>query len=140
MAAYRFAVRREVERWRHEQDMGEPRLMRTDDGSAVILDSRPGAKARIRALDPLDRLLVERCDEICTRDRLLALMRGPTGAGARSTTLDDRLRRLAEERLLVASGDSYLSLALPPLGGSKDSSAEETVAEAPLTPSRARIS
>ena len=136
MAAYRFRIRREVERWRREQDLGEPRWVSTDRGAAVVRDTRPGATARTRALDPLERLIVQESDDICTRDHLRALARARVGAGP--TTLDERLRRLADERLLVSAGGRYLSLVLPAGGGATAWSADEAAAMEVLAPSRAK--
>jgi Radical SAM superfamily len=140
VAAYHFRIRREVERWRREQNAGEPRQVVADDGMLAILDSRPGAAAEVRVLDPLERLIVEECDDICTREGLVATAARQAGVGVSTAAVDERLRRLEEQRMLVSIGDRYLGLALPPVDGASVSSTAATSATADPAPSRAKIS
>ena len=138
MAAYRFRLRREVERWRHEQDAGEPRMTITAEGAPAVLDTRPGAPAGPRVLDDVEVRILRECDDICARGRLLALASSQGTLGP--FRVEEHLRRLEAERLLVAIGDRYLSLVLPRAGAERAASADVTSSAAGSAPSRQKSS
>jgi ribosomal peptide maturation radical SAM protein 1 len=111
-AALRFRLRKEVERWQGSGDAGTLRRDAAADGAWLLRDTRDAMDARVHVLDPLSRRVLDECDDIATRGRLLEVAESD-GVPANAARLDASLRSLVSIGALVGDGERYLSLALP---------------------------
>ena len=107
----------EVAAWKDQAGTVGLRLSGGTAGTTAIVATEPDARDRTIVLDELDAALYEACSDIAGRDELLSLARSCLGERAGSledveALLDARLERFVAERLMVAIGGRYLSLAL----------------------------
>ena len=106
-------LERESRAWR---DDGRTLALRSavGEGGVTIVD-RVNGETRTVVLDEVGLLVCSACDDVATRLELLDLVLGCSGTdGVEAEALLDRhLSRLVDEGILVAVGDSYLSLAQP---------------------------
>jgi ribosomal peptide maturation radical SAM protein 1 len=103
----------EVAVWQGLREAGELRCAERPDGLRLF-DSRPGARAHVWRLDRLAERLYREAADIASEGRLVQAGRQVLGdepdAGQ---TIRRRLDDLVGDRLMVRSGERYLSLALP---------------------------
>jgi ribosomal peptide maturation radical SAM protein 1 len=97
--------------WRREASAGE---LRTADAGGSLIDSRLPGTARTFALEGLERLLYEACDDLRSRSELheLAHHAGADGEGTEQQ-VDAALSSFVERGLMMTRDDLFLSLALP---------------------------
>jgi len=104
----------EVEDWRKEASgRCELRSIEAGPGTIAVVDTRASAVADRHVLRPLERLLFEACDDIRCRDELHRLARERLGTRYSEDEVDRGLATFVERGLVVTSGESYLSLAVP---------------------------
>ena len=120
-ALLRYALRAAVQAWWTAPRDRHVALRDCPDG-AVVDDGRPDATADGLLIDPLTERLCRAAEGIATRDQLMTVA-GALGApaGPLPDAVDDRLRLLVDHRLMVASGDRYLSLVQTSPAGGGDS-------------------
>ena len=106
-------LERESKAWRDDRRRSAIRSA-VGEGGVPIVD-RVNGETRAVVLDDVGLLVCSACDDVATRLELLDLVRGRSGTdGVEAEALLDRhLSRLVDEGILVAVGDSYLSLARP---------------------------
>ena len=86
----------------------------TREGGWCLSSSRPGAAACEIPLDAVDGLLYAACDDGASEAELAALVRVRLpDTGVADTDLRGRLSSFVDRGLMVATGERYLSLALP---------------------------
>lgn len=104
-------------RWCRETALGELRVAADGDGDGrlVLVDNRPGAARRRTELDELESLLYRACDDIGERADLVSRA-GSAHPNWDAPSVAGALASLVARRLMVRSGERYLSLALPPRG------------------------
>lgn len=132
--AYIFRLRSEIRRWRDGSAQGEPRFGTLDDGRRAIIDTRGDVESSAQPLDAADAYILDACADICTRRRLLRGWRREWGCSP-----DERLGLLADRRLVLATGDRYLSLVLPRETGGSAASAASTSRRSGCAPSCSKI-
>jgi len=103
----------DVQTWKEEAARTDLRLCSADQTTTVV-ETRPGAADREFVLDDLDALLYAACDDIGVKPDLVGLAAARFAAEEDVEALvDARLQRFLDDRLMVAVGERYLSLALP---------------------------
>ena len=105
--AYTQPLFRDVKRWRREYERSG--LLAVDLESHLLLwDLRTGAAQPLTVLSGAARAVYLFCDQVRPRRRIEAF------AGLPPADLDDTLRFLTERQLMIASGESFLSLGVRP--------------------------
>ena len=106
------ALRDGATSWQQRRIMGELREVKHQGERTLLVDLRPEAVGPRYVLDELDELLYEACGDICSRAELRALAQAAFPAEI-AETVDERLALFVTNRLMIADGDRFLSLALP---------------------------
>ena len=116
-------LRREVFAWQIDPTVGRLRSRVVADGRLVLRDTRPGAASREVPFEPLDQVLYEACNDICTREEIRALAREVfRDAPALDEVVDRRLSSFVERRLMLTVDDRFLSLAVADAAATRESS------------------
>ncbi len=104
-------MRRAVARWRRAHAQSEL-CSAADADRRAICDLRPSATIPLTILEGMERALYEACDAIADVRGLTTIAR-TFDAAATEATVNERLRPLVRQGLLLQDGARYLALAIP---------------------------
>jgi ribosomal peptide maturation radical SAM protein 1 len=108
---YLETLTRRVREWRAGYGTSGGLRGETTAAGLMLRDARPSAAFSEMVLDPCDEAIYRACDAIASRDELVQLL-DERSFSELEPTLDERLQRLVDLRIMLEADGSYLSLAL----------------------------
>lgn len=112
-AGYADEVIRFVEEWRRKEERGLLCMVRRDDGSLLLRDSRPGAAFREVELSGSEAAAYDYCDEFKSFEAIVRHLREQVPAGdITEGGVRGFLESLAANKLALSDGRNWLSLAV----------------------------
>ncbi|HEY0737385.1 MAG TPA: RiPP maturation radical SAM C-methyltransferase [Herpetosiphonaceae bacterium] len=98
--------------WRNQHATSD--LFSVDKGSSLLIwDLRPIARQPLTVLRDLQQLLYVACDSARNLNQLRQIVQEHTGAPIATAEVEELLRPLLEQGLMLREDQSYLSLAIP---------------------------
>jgi ribosomal peptide maturation radical SAM protein 1 len=107
---------RGAEDWRRRHPHAELRMLRTAEGAALVVDSRQSDPPVTVALDSLELLLLDACDDIRTVHELETVAARELGIKGNASAVADALQSLISRRFVVRIGERCLSVVIPTSG------------------------